>query len=251
VIDEGYETFYLNSKFSGTAMLGTFVNTFAIIVGSLIGLTFSRFIPAKITNTLIQGAAFAVMLIGLKMAWKENNFIILICSLAFGGVIGELVRIEDRINGLGEWLEKRFSKPGGRLTNGFVTTTLLFCVGSMALVGSLESGLTGNHDTLFAKSVLDGLGSIIFSASLGIGVLFSAASVFLYQGCITMGASLLKPFLTGPVISQMSAVGGLLIVAMGFNMLDMVKIKVANLLPAIFLPLVYFMLIQLFRRVFL
>ena len=227
-------------------MLGTFVNTFAIIVGSLIGLAFSRFIPTKMTHTLIHGVAFAVMLIGLKMAWKEDNFIILICSLAFGGVIGELVRIEDRIDGLGKWLAAKFSRPGSNISKGFVTTTLLYCVGSMALVGSLESGLTGNHDILFAKSVLDGLGSIIFSASLGVGVLFSAVSVFFYQGCITLGASFLKPFLTDAVIFQMSAVGGLLIMAMGFNMLDMVKIKVANLLPAIFLPLVYFMLVRLF-----
>jgi uncharacterized protein len=230
-------------------MLGTFVNTLAIVVGSLIGLSASRFIPTKITNTLIHGAALAVMLIGLKMAWKDNNFIILLCSLVFGGVIGELIRIENRINGLGKWLEERFSRSGGSISKGFVTTTLLYCVGSMAVVGSLESGLTGNHDTLFAKSVLDGLGSIIFSASLGIGVLFSAASVFLYQGCITIGASFLKQFLTDPVISQMSAVGGLLLVAMAFNMLGIVKIKVANLLPAIFLPLIYFMIVHLFRWV--
>jgi uncharacterized membrane protein YqgA involved in biofilm formation len=230
-------------------MLGTFVNTLAIVVGSLVGLASSRFIPKKITNTLIHGAALAVMLIGLKMAWKDNNFIILLCSLVFGGVIGEFIRIEDRINGLGKWLEDRLSRSGGSISKGFVTTTLLYCVGSMAVVGSLQSGLTGNHDTLFAKSVLDGLGSIIFSASLGIGVLFSAVSVFLYQGCITVGASFLKQFLTDPVISQMSAVGGMLIVAMAFNMLDIVKIKVANLLPAIFLPLIYFMIVHLFRWV--
>ena len=230
-------------------MLGTFVNTFAIVIGSLIGLAFSRFIPTKTSDTLIHGVAFAVMLIGLKMAWKEDNFVIPICSLAFGGVIGELIRIEDRINGLGKLLEERFSRSGGSISKGFVTTTLLYCVGSMAIVGSLESGLTGNHYTLFAKSVLDGLGSIIFAASLGIGVLFSAASVFFYQGFITLGASFLKLFLTDSVITQMSAVGGLLIVAMGFNMLDIAKIKVANLLPAIFIPLVYFMLVQLFRWV--
>jgi len=229
-------------------VLGTFVNTFAIVFGSLIGLAFSRFIPNKIANTLIHGVAFAVMLIGLKMAWKENNFIILMCSLAVGGVIGEIIGIEDRINGLGKWLEHRFPRSGMGVSKGFVATTLLYCVGSMAVVGSLESGLTGNHDILFAKSVLDGMASVIFAASLGVGVLFSAASVFLYQGCITMGASLLKLFLTDPVISQMSAVGGLLIVAMGFNMLDIVKIKVGNLLPAIFLPLIYFMIVQLFGR---
>ena len=227
-------------------MLGTFVNTMAIIGGSLIGLVFSRFIPTKMTDSLIHAVAFAVILIGLKMAWKTDAFIILICSLSFGTIIGELVRIEDRVNNLGSWLEERFAKPGSSISKGFVTTSLLYCVGSMAIVGALESGLTGNHDTLFAKSVLDGLGSIIFAASMGIGVLFSAASVFLYQGFITVSASFIKQFLTPEVITQMSAVGGLLIVAMGFNMLEVVKIKVGNCLPAIFIPLVYYMLKQLF-----
>ena len=231
-------------------MLGTFVNTMAIIGGSLIGLIFSRFIPTKIADSLIHAVAFAVILIGLKMAWKTDAFIILICSLAFGTIIGELGRIEDRVNNLGSWLEERFAKPGSSISKGFVTTSLLYCVGSMAIVGALESGLTGNHDTLFAKSVLDGLGSIIFAASLGIGVLFSAASVFLYQGLITVSASFMKQFLTPEVITQMSAVGGLLIVAMGFNMLEMVKIKVGNCLPAIFIPLVYHIFKQLFASLF-
>lgn len=226
-------------------MLGTFVNTMAIIGGSLVGLIFSRFIPTKITDTLIQAVAFAVILIGLKMAWKTDAFIIVICSLSFGTVIGELIRIEDRVNNLGNWLEKRFAKTGNNISKSFVTTSLLYCVGSMAIVGALESGLTGNHDTLFAKSVLDGLGSIIFAASMGIGVLFSAASVFVYQGLITVSASLMKQLLTPEVITQMSAVGGLLIVAMGFNMLEMVKIKVGNFLPAIFIPLLYYMLKQI------
>jgi uncharacterized membrane protein YqgA involved in biofilm formation len=226
-------------------MLGTFVNTMAIIGGSLIGLIFSRFIPTKMADSLIHAVAFAVILIGLKMAWKTDAFIVLICSLAFGTIIGELSRIEDRVNNLGNWLEEKFAKPGSSISKGFVTTSLLYCVGSMAIVGALESGLTGNHDTLFAKSVLDGLGSIIFAASMGIGVLFSAASVFLYQGLITVSASFMKQFLTPEVITQMSAVGGLLIVAMGFNMLEMVKIKVGNCLPAIFIPLVYYMFKQL------
>jgi uncharacterized membrane protein YqgA involved in biofilm formation len=217
----------------------------AIIGGSLIGLIFSRLIPTKITGTLIHAVAFAVILIGLKMAWKTDAFIIVICSLSFGTIIGELIRIEDRVNNLGNWLEKRFAKTGSSISKGFVTTSLLYCMGSMAIVGALESGLTGNHETLFAKSVLDGLGSIIFAASMGIGVLFSAASVFVYQGLITVSASLLKQFLTPEVIAQMSAVGGLLIVAMGFNMLEMVKIKVGNFLPAIFIPLLYYMFKQL------
>jgi uncharacterized membrane protein YqgA involved in biofilm formation len=226
-------------------MLGTFVNTMAIIGGSLVGLIFSRFIPTKITDTLIHAVAFAVILIGLKMAWKTDAFTMVICSLFFGTIIGELIRIEDRVNNLGNWLEERFAKTDSSISKGFVTTSLLYCVGSMAIVGALESGLTGNHDTLFAKSVLDGLGSIIFAASMGIGVLFSAASVFVYQGLITVSASLMKQFLTPEVIAQMSAVGGLLIVAMGFNMLEMVKIKVGNCLPAIFIPLLYYMLKQI------
>lgn len=227
-------------------MLGTLVNTAAIIAGSLFGLTFSRFIPQKSTVTLIHAVSLAVILIGVKMAWKTDAFIVVIAGLAVGSVIGELIGIEGRMNRLGNWLEGRFSATGGDISKGFVTTSLLYCVGSMAIVGALESGLTGNHDTLFAKSVLDGIGSIIFSASLGVGVLFSAVSVFLYQGLITVSASLMKQFLTTEVITQMSAVGGLLIVAMGFNMLEMVKIKVGNLLPAIFFPFVYFMLKRLF-----
>jgi uncharacterized membrane protein YqgA involved in biofilm formation len=226
-------------------MLGTFVNTMAIIGGSLVGLIFSRLIPTKITDTLIHAVAFAVILIGLKMALKTDAFIIVICSLSFGTIIGELIKIEDRVSNLGNWLEERFAKTGSSISKGFVTTSLLYCVGSMAIVGALESGLTGNHDTLYAKSVLDGFGSIIFAASMGIGVLFSAASVFVYQGIITVSASLMKQFLTHAVITQMSAVGGLLIVAMGFNMLEMVKIKVGNCLPAIFIPLLYYMLKQI------
>ena len=231
-------------------MLGTLVNTMAIVAGSLVGLAFSRFIPKKNTDTLIYAVAFAVILMGLKMAWKTDAFIMLICTLALGSIIGELIRIEDQLNRLGKWLEGKFSMSGGRLAKGFVTTSLLYCVGSLAIVGSLESGLSGNHDILFAKSVLDGLASIIFAASLGIGVLFSAASVFLYQGLITVGASFLKQFLTTEVITQMSAVGGLLIVAMSFNMLEIVRIKVGNMLPAIFLPLIYFMVKQLFVILF-
>jgi uncharacterized membrane protein YqgA involved in biofilm formation len=165
--------------------------------------------------------------------------------MAVGTFLGALIGIEERLDGFGRWLEARFSKSRGGISKGFVTTTLLYCVGSMAIVGSLESGLAGNHDILFAKSVLDGLASIVFSAMLGIGVIFSAGSVFLYQGLITLTASFMKQFLTTEVITQMSAVGGLIIMAMGFNMLNITKIKVGNILPAIFLPLVYYMIKQL------
>ena len=129
---------------------------------------------------------------------------------------------------------------------GFVTASLVFCVGSMAIVGALESGLAGNHDTLFAKSLLDGITSVVFASTFGSGVIFSALPVLVYQGAITMGASLLKPFLTPGVIAQMSGVGGLLIAAIGINMLRLAHIRIGNMLPAIFLPLFYFMAVQLF-----
>jgi uncharacterized membrane protein YqgA involved in biofilm formation len=226
-------------------MLGTIANTLAIIAGSVVGLTFRRIIAGKKSDTLLHAIALVVILIGLKGAWKTDNFLMLLGCMAVGTFLGALIGIEERLDGFGRWLEARFSKSRGGISKGFVTTTLLYCVGSMAIVGSLESGLAGNHDILFAKSVLDGLASIVFSAMLGIGVIFSAGSVFLYQGLITLTASFMKQFLTTEVITQMSAVGGLIIMAMGFNMLNITKIKVGNILPAIFLPLVYYMIKQL------
>jgi uncharacterized membrane protein YqgA involved in biofilm formation len=171
---------------------------------------------------------------------------LVIFSLVIGSIFGEFLKIEDRLESLGKQLENRFSKAGnGGIAKGFVVASLVYCVGSMAIVGSMESGLTGNHQTLFAKSALDGLSSIIFASIFGIGVLFSSISVFVYQGFITLTASLMKPFLVPPVINQMSGVGGLLIMAIGFNLLEIQKIKVGNMLPAIFMPLIYYMLKQL------
>lgn len=223
-------------------MLGTIVNTIAIIAGSLLGLMFRGGIPKKYHVTIMQALSLAVILIGLKMALKTEDILLIIFSLVIGSLMGEFIKIEDRLENLGKFFETRFSKADNGLAKGFVVTSLIYCVGSMAIVGSLESGLTGNHQTLFAKSALDGLSSVIFASSLGIGVLFSSISVFLYQGFITLTATLIKPFLVGEVINQMSAVGGLLIIAIGINLLEIQKIKVGNMLPAIFIPLVYYMI---------
>ena len=223
-------------------MLGTIVNTLAIIAGSLIGLAFRGGIPKKYNVTIMQAISLAVILVGLKMALKTDAILLVIISLAIGSVIGEFLGIEERLENLGKLLERKFSKNGNGISRGFVVASLVYCVGSMAIVGSLESGLTGNHQTLFAKSALDGISAIIFTSTLGIGVMFSSFSVFVYQGLITVSASLIKPFLVEAVINQMSAVGGLLIMAIGFNLLEIQKIRVGNMLPAIFLPLVYFMI---------
>jgi len=225
-------------------MLGTIVNSLAIIVGSLIGLLFSKGIPDRYKEIIMNGVALSVMLIGIKSALKSDDLMVVIFSMVIGAALGEWVRIEDRLEGLGQFLERKISAKSsdtGSFARGFVTASLVFCVGSMAIVGSLESGLTGNHQTLFAKSVLDGVTSVIFASAMGLGVMFSSAAVFLYQGLITMTAVVMKNFLVPETISQMTSVGGLLILTIGMNMLKITSIRVGNLIPAIFLPLLYYM----------
>ena len=222
-------------------MLGTVVNSVAIMAGSFLGLILKGGIPQKYRITVMQAIGLAVILIGLKGAFKTDQMLLVIFSLTIGGVCGEFLRIEQKLEDIGNWLEIKFSKTGNGLSTGFVTASLIYCVGSMAIVGSLESGLAGNHQTLFAKSVLGGITSVVLASTLGLGVMFSSISVFIYQGVITLTASWLKPFLTPAVINEMSAVGGLLIMAIGINLLEIKKIKVGNMLPAIFIPLVYFL----------
>lgn len=216
-------------------MLGTIVNTLAIVIGGLIGLLFGKAFPEKIKKTVIQGIGLAVLLIGGSMALQTKNPLIIILSLVLGGILGEWIDIELRLQKLGEWLECKFSKKGqgSGFTKAFVTTSLIYCVGAMAIMGSLESGLTGRHNILFAKSMLDGITALIFASSMGIGVLVSALPVLLYQGAITMAAGLLQTVLSSQVIAEMSAAGGLLILGIGFNILEIKEIKAGNLLPAI------------------
>lgn len=228
-------------------MFGTIVNAIAIIAGSLIGLLFRKGIPEKVNQTVIHAVGLAVILIGLKGALGTENVLLVIGSLVVGGTIGELAGIEGGLEALGRWIGHRFgSTTDDGIARGFVTASLIFCVGAMAIVGSLESGLTGNHQTLFAKSVLDGITSILFTASLGIGVLFSAFPVFFYQGTITLAAGAIKPLLNPEVIAHLSSVGGLLIVAIGTNLLGMTRIRIGNLLPAILMPLLYALVYRFF-----
>jgi uncharacterized membrane protein YqgA involved in biofilm formation len=228
-------------------MLGTIVNTVSIIIGSLIGLFFKGSIPERYSKTLMHAIALSVILIGIKTALKTDAILIIIISFAVGSFLGESLNIEDRLDRIGKWIGSRLSKNSEGISKGFVTASLLYCVGAMAIIGSMESGLTGNHQTLFAKSFIDGIGSVIFASTLGIGVLFSAISVFIYQGFLTITASSIKPFLLPEVVSQMSAVGGLLIMAIGLGMLGIKKIKIGNMLPAVFIPLVYQVLIHFYE----
>ena len=227
-------------------MLGTIVNALAIIGGCLIGLIVKGRLTEKISSTIMNGLALCVLYIGISGALKGNDTLQMIICIAIGALIGEIIDFDKKLNDLGDMIEKKINSKRKDKSNekisiseGFVTSSLLFCVGAMAVVGSLESGLQGNHTTLFAKSILDGVSSIIFASSLGIGVILSSIAVFVYQGSITLLAGGLKAVLTDTVISNMSAVGSLLIVGLGFNMLGASKIKVANLLPAIFIPIIF------------
>ncbi len=226
--------------------MGTIVNTAAIIIGSLAGWLF-RGVREDIGKTVMQGIGLAVILLGLSMGLETKQFLLLIVSLVLGGMIGEWLKIEEGLIRLGNWVERRFTSGGnGKVATAFVTATLVYTIGSMAILGSLESGLKNDHQILYTKAMLDGFSSIIFTSTLGIGVIFSAIPVFLYQGIITVAASWISQYIAPTLLQQMiqeiTAVGGLLIVGIGINLLEIAKIRVANLLPAIFVAafLVYF-----------
>lgn len=218
-------------------MLGTVVNAAAILVGSLLGLLLKKGIPEKMNDAIMKGVALCVLYIGLDGCLEGSNALITILSVVLGAVLGQLLDLEKRLNDLGEYLEQLFQSGNGSLSNGFITASLLFCVGAMAVVGSLQSGLTGDHTTLFAKSLLDGISSIVFAASLGLGVVLSAVAVLLYQGTITLLAQALSPVLSEFIIAEMTCVGSLLIIALSLNMLGITKIKVMNYVPAIFIAI--------------
>ena len=227
-------------------MLGTIVNACAILTGGMLGLLLKGGIPETYNRTIMQSVSLAVIIIGIKGAMKSDALLIIIFSLVLGSLAGELLKIEDRLESLGKKLERRFAKNDDGFYKGFITSTLLFCVGSMAIVGALESGLTGDHQTLFAKSTLDGIASIILASSLGLGVLFSALPILIYQGAITLAAVFIRPFLLPEVVAQMSAVGGVLIMAIGINLMDMAKIRIGSMLPGVFLPLVWYIITRSF-----
>ena len=231
-------------------MLGTVVNTLAIICGSLVGLGLRGGIPDRYKESVIAAIGLAVMLIGVKSALRTDALLTVIVSMALGSLAGEALGIEARLERLGHWIGGHFARGTDGVARGFVTASLVFCVGAMAIVGSLESGLAGNHQTLYAKSLLDGVTSVVFASTLGIGVLFSALSVLVYQGAITLSAAMLKPLLTTVVVEQMTAVGGLLILAIGFNILGVRRLRIGNMLPAILLPLIYDLLRQLTEALF-
>jgi hypothetical protein len=227
-------------------MMGTIVNSVAVVAGALLGVFLRKGIKDQYTSTIMDGMALAVVIIGVMGALEMNNLIVVLASIVVGSIIGERLDLDKRLENLGASMEKRFGRGDSDFSKGFIMASLVYCIGAMAILGALESGLTGNHETLYAKSVLDGVSAVIFASTFGIGVAFSAVAVFLYQGAITLLASSVKDLLTPEVINEMSSIGGILIMAIGINILGIKKVKIANMLPAIFIPIVYYSIVALF-----
>lgn len=222
-------------------MLGTIVNTIAVIIGALIGMFLKKGLSERMADTLMKGLGLCTLFLGISGSLKGQNSLVLIISMVVGTLIGEGVDLDDKLNRFGQFLEHKFRAKDGKtvsIAEGFVTASLLFCVGAMTIVGSLQSGLQGNHEMLFNKSMLDFVAAIIFSSSLGIGVLLSAAFVFVYQGAITLLAQWVAPFLSDVVIAEMTCVGSVIIIGLALNMLGITKLKVMNYVPAIFVPII-------------
>ena len=221
-------------------MIGTLVNTLAAVVGGLLGTLLKKGIPERLADLVQKGLALCVLYIGVKGSLSGTNTLVTILSMVLGAILGGLLDLDDKLERLGAWVQSRFAKKGSgsKVAEGFVTASLLFCVGSMSVVGSLQSGLTGNHETIFTKSMRDFVSAIILASSLGLGVCLSGAFVLVYQGAIVLLARWAAPILSDYVVAEMSCAGSLLIVALGLNMLGIAKLKVSNLLPAMFLPLI-------------
>lgn len=238
-------------------MLGTIVNTVAVLIGGAIGLLFKKAIPQRLSDTVFKGLGLCTMFIGITGIFQKGvNTLVIIMSVVIGAVIGEACDLDARINKLGKWLENKYNKNNedGKISiaQGFVSASLLFCVGAMTIVGSLQSGLANDHTTLFTKSILDFVAAIIFASSLGVGVLFSAIFVFLYQGVMSFGSYLIGSLFSGGsdmlavtselspfmiTVNSMNCVGYIIIIGLALNMIGITKLKVMNYVPAIFLPI--------------
>lgn len=215
------------------------MNGVAIILGTMIGLFFTR-IPDRYKETILTGIGISIILIGLQMALQVNHMVVVLLSIMVGAVIGEAIDLEKHLNNLGGWMETLINSKNkdSKISQGFITATLIFVVGAMAIVGALDGGLRGDHEVLFTKSILDGFTSLVLATTLGFGVMLSVIPVVLYQGSIALLATTIQQLIPDAFldsfITEMTAVGGLLIIAIGLKMLNIIQIRIANLLPSLF-----------------
>lgn len=221
-------------------MIGVLANVATVIIGSLIGLLIKKGLPERLSKAMTTATALAVLYIGIDGMTAGENTLVLVLSMVTGGVIGTLLNLDARIESLGNGIEKKFAKEGNNIpiAEGFISATLLFCVGAMTIVGALQSGLSGNHEMQFTKAILDLISSIVLASTLGWGVMLAAGSVFILQGSIVLLAQAAAPFLSDYVIAEMTCAGSVLIFALALNMLGITKIKLMNFVPAIFIPII-------------
>ncbi len=234
-------------------MIAVFVNMATVLLGSAIGILFRNKIKQSFISGIISALALVTVLIGILSAIETTDILCIIICMALGTLVGELLRIDDHIEGAGEFIKARLLRGravGGRFTEGFVTACIVFCVGSMTIMGSFEAGINGDYSIIFAKSALDFVSGMMFAAAMGLGVPFAALFILVFQGGLTLLAGVLSPYLSPEVVVEMSAVGGVILMGMGINMLELSekRIKVANMLPAVFLPVAYMPLTELIGR---
>jgi uncharacterized protein len=213
---------------------GTLINTATVIVGSTVGTFLRARFPDRVRQMVMWGVGLVSLVIGLQMSLSTKNILVVLGSLLTGGIIGELIGLEEGLKKVGDKLQAKLStEKDSTFSKGFVTSSLLFCVGPMTILGSIQDGLSGDYTLLATKSILDGFASLALAASMGWGVLFAALTVLIYQGSLTLGAGLVKTLLTEPMVAEMTATGGTLILAIGLNLLDLTAIRVANFLPGL------------------
>lgn len=224
-------------------LLGTLVNVALVLIGGFVGLFLKKGISKRFSDLIMNAIALVTMVIGITFATASENMLVVIISLVVGALIGEGINIDKKLNQLGGLIKSKVKSESGNVGEGFVTATLLFCVGSMAIMGSLDSGLRGDHTVLYTKAIMDGISALIFASSMGIGVLLSAVPILLYQGSITLLSSFIQPYLTQSMMTEMNAVGGILLIGLGISILGIKEIKVSNLLPALVIPVILLALI--------
>lgn len=221
-------------------LIGTFVNMATVFTGCTVGFIFRKGIPERLTDSLMKALGLCTLCIGISGAIQGKKTLVMILSMVLGTAIGEAIDLDRRVNAIVLKLEKRFSKDGekGRITEAFITSSLLFCVGSMTIIGSLNAGLKGDQTMLYTKSMLDLTSSMVLSSTLGPGVYLSILFILFYQGGLTLLSKFLAPVLTTSIITEMTCVGSLLIIGTGLNLLGITKLKLMNYIPAMFLPIV-------------
>ena len=216
-------------------LLGAVFNVITILAGGFLGLIFKKGIPQRFQDILIKGMALCVLYIGISGTLEGKSPLVLVLSVATGAILGELLNLDGKLNRLGDWVQSKFKSETGSVSQGFVTATLLFAVGAMSIVGSLNGGLKNDHSIIYTKSIIDGVMAIILTSQLGFGVMLSAIPIFLYQGGIAMLAGVLEPLLNEIAVAEMTCSGSGLIMGLGLNMLGLTKLKVVNYIPSMFI----------------